>query len=76
MKYLVFALNMLNGVINKIKKLLIKNKTNIMETFHLLEKYLLENLSKEYDEPRLSDYEINGSIIKFKIWLYFYILKR
>ena len=38
-----------------------------METFQLLEKYLLENINKsQYDEPRLSDFDLDGSIIKIK----------
>ena len=35
-----------------------------METFQLLEKYLLEFLNKNYDEPRLFDFDLDGSIIK------------
>lgn len=35
-----------------------------METFDLLQKYLRENIS--YDGVTLTDYEINGSVIKLK----------
>ena len=38
-----------------------------METFDLLQKYLRENIS--YADVTLSDYEMNGSVIKLK---YFY----
>ena len=37
-----------------------------METFDLLEKYLRENTS--YVDATLSDYEMNGSIIKLKFF--------
>lgn len=37
-----------------------------METFQLLEKYLLERYSKSYDGLRLVDYDLNGTIINIK----------
>ena len=37
-----------------------------METFQLIEKYILEKYSKLYDELRLVDYDLNGTIINIK----------
>ena len=37
-----------------------------METFQLIEKYILEKYSKLYDELRLVNYDLNGTIINIK----------
>ena len=38
-----------------------------MDTFQLLEKYLLENINKsQYVEPRLFDFDLDSSTIKIK----------
>ena len=37
-----------------------------METFQLIEKCILEKYSKLYNELRLVDYDLNGTIINIK----------